>query len=502
MNGRWIGWAICVAATALGLVLRLWDLDRFSPWFDEMLCIFQSERLGPLVDGSALSNNPPLFYILLHFWGLASRSAWFLRLLPALAGAAAVPLLFVLGRRLAGNWAGGAAAALLAVSPLHIYYSQEIKMYSLAGTLYVLGLIITHRLLTKPGLGFAAALGGVWAVMLYTHYYLFMAVFIMNAAVLAGLGRRAFRWLIMADLTALVLFAPWLHVYFGRHLDLTIGYVSAWIPRPEVQHIFYTFKNFLIGFHADNGVYWSAVMIGAPLLVAGVVGALHLPRKDAAVLLVGAFTAQPAIFLISQVRPLYLDRYFLFTLPLFLLVIATGLRELPRMGRWACLAGLMLLALITLPAVYSSKIPYPRHIPGEPERLQIREAVDFLRQTMATDDLLFHISRRTNLSFEFEWPERGEQHLWAPWVYAKFPRPEQWFHSELIPELIQDHVNEGDRAWVVLVNWPDDPNDPLIIAVRKWLEERAILLRRESRFTPMLLEYYQFGPMTEQGRAD
>src|SRR6185312_1527604 len=54
-----------------------------------------------------------------------------LRFLPALFGALGIPVVYAVGRRLVGERAALFAAALLAVSPLHVYYSQFARYWSL-----------------------------------------------------------------------------------------------------------------------------------------------------------------------------------------------------------------------------------------------------------------------------------------------------------------------------------------------------------------------------------
>jgi 4-amino-4-deoxy-L-arabinose transferase-like glycosyltransferase len=122
-----------LGATALALGLRLYHFQQRLPWMDEVQTRLYAD--GPLLwplqralAGPPLT-NPPLYFALmklLRYCGLES-----LRLPSVVFGAAAVPLLFVVGRRLAGGRVGLWAAALLAISPLHVRYSQEARCYAL-----------------------------------------------------------------------------------------------------------------------------------------------------------------------------------------------------------------------------------------------------------------------------------------------------------------------------------------------------------------------------------
>ena len=73
-------------------------------------------------------NTPPLWYVL--EWAITrvlGTGAVALRLLSALAGIATVPVAWAIGRELAGRRAAMACAALVAVNPLFVWYSQEAR---------------------------------------------------------------------------------------------------------------------------------------------------------------------------------------------------------------------------------------------------------------------------------------------------------------------------------------------------------------------------------------
>lgn len=129
---RWT-W-IAVGVIAVGCAIRFWDLGGKSLWFDEALSLEDSTSLTTKF-GSGF--HPPLFYYALHAWArLAGQSDAVLRLIAAVPGAITVGVVFLAGRRLFSARAGAFAAAVLAVSSLHVEYSQEVRMYALA-TLFV-----------------------------------------------------------------------------------------------------------------------------------------------------------------------------------------------------------------------------------------------------------------------------------------------------------------------------------------------------------------------------
>src|SRR3990167_9512842 len=125
---------ILIGIILLGLFLRLFILSqRGSLWFDEAFSVHFAEMpLKQMLHYLRFENNPPLYFVLLHFWmKLFGNTEVVVRLLSMLFGIAAIPLIYMIGRRLYSQTAGIFAAFLLALSPFQVFYSTETRMYSL-----------------------------------------------------------------------------------------------------------------------------------------------------------------------------------------------------------------------------------------------------------------------------------------------------------------------------------------------------------------------------------
>ncbi len=125
---------VLVLIIAAGAGLRLFRLGQKSLWVDEAIsCALASTGHDPV-------ELPPLYFRLLGLtMELAgSEEEWALRLLSALCGIAAIPLVFLLGREADDRWTGAAAALILALSPYHVQISQEARNYALLSLLALL----------------------------------------------------------------------------------------------------------------------------------------------------------------------------------------------------------------------------------------------------------------------------------------------------------------------------------------------------------------------------
>ena len=114
-------------------------------WWDEGYSVyFATEPLAQMLRLTAQDIHPPLYYALLHLWLVAfgSASPLFLRLFSVLIGLLCLPAIWWLARLLYPSRARVAlwALLLLALSPIHIFYSQEVRMYGLE---MLLGMVST-----------------------------------------------------------------------------------------------------------------------------------------------------------------------------------------------------------------------------------------------------------------------------------------------------------------------------------------------------------------------
>ncbi len=141
----------------LASLLRVLYLGIQPLWWDEGYSVwFATHPLSEMVALTAQDIHPPLYYALLHGWiGLFGAGPVVLRLLSVLVGVLAVPAVYLCGRRMLGPRGALLAAFLLAINPLHVYYSQEVRMY---GSVALLGIgvlalgwriLISHSLLQQ-----------------------------------------------------------------------------------------------------------------------------------------------------------------------------------------------------------------------------------------------------------------------------------------------------------------------------------------------------------------
>lgn len=134
------GRVLLIFTTVLATLFRLHELGVKSLWNDEIISVGIAERpLGEILRARLrigateelidrlYTNNPPLHLLILHVVNAVSQQDFAYRLPFALAGIAAIPVTYRLIQRLFRPDVAFPVAMLVAVSPLHISYSQEAR---------------------------------------------------------------------------------------------------------------------------------------------------------------------------------------------------------------------------------------------------------------------------------------------------------------------------------------------------------------------------------------
>ncbi|HZD42670.1 MAG TPA: glycosyltransferase family 39 protein, partial [Methanomicrobiales archaeon] len=173
-----------------GGALRFYHLDFNSIWLDEAATLnFARQSLLGIWQSTAQGEfNPPLFNWMEHFMLVFGQSELVLRFIPALLGVLTIPVFYGIGKEFMDRDVGIIAAALLAFSPFHLFYSQDARAY--AAVLFFFSVSFLFFLIAmRTHEARSWALFGVFsALAFWTHFYVFIPVgLLIGYALLQGL---------------------------------------------------------------------------------------------------------------------------------------------------------------------------------------------------------------------------------------------------------------------------------------------------------------------------
>jgi 4-amino-4-deoxy-L-arabinose transferase-like glycosyltransferase len=333
----------------------------------------------------------------------------FLRPPSALLGIVSLPLTYGLARQLTSKPVALGALFVLAISPLHIWYSQEARMYMPLFVASVLNTLVLLQALERGKFLWWALYAGTMALGVFLHIFM-----VLNGLVhfvwLLLCHRRALLRLVATGIAAAILAAPvmmqWVEV-FTRQLNPSTSPAGARIAAGdrvgfELAAVPYTFFTYgaglslgpsITGLHTHRGLAYlfqflpSIATVGVVFGGLLVLGLCALPRPGSWsawwLCLLGLSVPIAGVAVFTVVGDFsYNVRYTLIAYPYFCLLAGAGCVVLAQRSRWAIT--LAVLALAGLAAVSLANYF------GNPEYAKddVRAAVALWRSASTDEPLL------------------------------------------------------------------------------------------------------------------
>lgn len=371
-TGRGLNLLLLVVVLGVAALVRFQGLGRTSLWYDEAVSWSQSRgSLAELLSSVATDNYPPLHNMVLWLaMPLFGDGEAALRLPSAVFGLLAVLLMYLLGKMICDRWAGLLAAALLALSPFHIWYSTEARMYALLATTGLAFLLAVLSVLRKPGGTALLVLALSGTLFLYSHIYAlpgFASVGLVCACFATGdFFRRerlrtsnAFLACAAMSVSALA-FLPWLLILAGR--ARSVAKEGFWIAYPDLPFL----KTMVFNIAGSFAFFLLVITLASAGLVAAMISKQASEhgsaRADSSrhIPVCAAYTIGPpalAYLYSVLVQPILFDRYLIAAWPgLLLLASVAARRLLPRIGTITLLATALVLTFPELKFTLREKI--------------------------------------------------------------------------------------------------------------------------------------------------
>lgn len=317
---------------------------------------------------------------------------WALRLFPFLAGIASVFLFKALAERCLDRFGATLALALFAVSPMVMWYSVQVKQYSVDVAI-ACGLLLVARECEVRGVSVRTALSlaaaGLVAIP-FSHPAVFTlggaGAVLVGAAIRSG-DRRAVRLLAAVGATWGAAFAA-LYVLFLRQLGSNAYLLDYWAPNlmpfpPRRIAELRWFPTTFFGMFVDPAGFELAAALAAFLFVVGIV---HLAGRDRTLLGMLALPILLALAASAAHEYPFGRRLILFLVPALVLLIAAGASRLREAtAKAAAWVAPIALALLLFEPVFAEA-----HALVRPRRHEdMRPAVVYLKEHWRPDDTLY-----------------------------------------------------------------------------------------------------------------
>jgi len=334
-----IPWLILGAITLVALVLRLIGLNK-GLWWDEIFFLIGTLRhpLGEILTVFTGDTQHPLYSVMARLClVLFGEEPWSLRLPAVLFGVASVPALYLLAAKVTSRAEALVAAAFLAVSYHHIWFSQNARGYTVLAFFAIVSALFLLEGIRSQKMGPFIAYAVAASLGIYTHItmvFLVAAHFLICAGWLiseARKGKSPVRWqpalvgFVLAGVLTAAMYAPIMTqvLHFFAHHPSSMKAVST--PKWAVAE---TLRGLSLGLGT------TGVLMGAALVV--LCGLWSYWRESR--LVFALFVLPVLVTAMGAVagRGTMYPRFYFFLIGYGVLILVRGIFYLPRLivDRW------------------------------------------------------------------------------------------------------------------------------------------------------------------------
>lgn len=489
LPGIWVALTIALIA----FLVRLPGLEK-SLNSDEIYSLRIAEKSvsAIIVDTPIQDSHPPFYYILLHFWMMASRHEGWLRLPSVIFSSALVFVAYAIGRDAAGETFGLLTGLAMALSSSSSATSQLVRNYACYALLINLSLLWLARALdshkTSDWLKHIVAT----ILAIYTFYFSLLVILLNNVFILLFHPKKCLtRPWILSQVVIFFCFLP-LAVSF-LHQAASVNQVSAsdnqsiTLATALKNHVYIALANL-------PGIDYRLVLPPLPVLkivwpltlcLIALKSTVAFLKENPPILglcLVHVFGIFPLALLLQRANLLFVHRYyFAYVIPWLFIFILAGACGAYKKTKWACAAiGILLCSnLMGLADLYAT--------PSE----EFRAATAYIDQLADDDDLVCTVADFVADCYQF-YSDRSLETVGLP---RDIPGTtgDMTMHDDGVSVVLSDLFNEHDSVWMMYSHVMRGPMDRGKDKAREILMQNGFRLDRElsRRFPGVEVELFR-----------
>ncbi|MHC1576599.1 MAG: glycosyltransferase family 39 protein [Methanosarcinaceae archaeon] len=316
----------------IGAYLRLHNLGAQSIWLDEASTYYMSygESISEVWAHALADRHPPLHFMIINFVSTFTSSEFALRLPSAIFGILTIPVIYKTGEAIFGRKEGLISAFILSISIIHIFYSQESRMYAQMVLFALMSLYFIYMASKEnknwQWIGFVASA----ALGFYSFYYTIFMIIpeLMFYCIIQLKGSFHARRLVLSDtknirsflisMLALVLVvSPVLIPFIKQSISRTAG-VPTWGMGQSLDF----FNTILMQYSTYSNTSYILALI---FFVGFLVSILKQDEHEKTMLMALLIFVPLVISYVLAAKMPFSPRYLLFILPIYIIMISRGI---------------------------------------------------------------------------------------------------------------------------------------------------------------------------------
>lgn len=339
---------IVILFVVISLFVSVYMLFQQSIRLDEAQSLWVATKTIPgIIEYLSKDVQTPLYHVILHFWLMVfGNNIVAARALSFIFFILSMPILYILARQSTNRTVSLLTVALYSLSPFIIWYSFEARTYSLLTLVtcfahyYFLKMIRTNGEKGDVGYFFSVLIG------LFTHYFFFFVIFSQFFYLIVwymkkkkeqaqeiysiSKNKNVLNNFFVPVIIAVCIFIPWVLYFLLRG---AASETQPLIDNPSIYSLLQTIVNFLFGFQSTSiqsllVALWPLSLV--PIFLIFSKREVDAPFENIRYFLIMTILPIALVFLISFVKPVYLVRYLIFTIPSFFLLFSWILFHISR----------------------------------------------------------------------------------------------------------------------------------------------------------------------------
>lgn len=435
-------------------ILKMRKLTVMSLWHDESFsALLVQYNLNEMIKRIILDVHPPLYYLMLRAWSfIFTNSLFSIRMFSVLFGALSVIALYFFAERAFKNRKlAFITSTLLALSSFQIQYDIEARMYTLGAFFLIISSYFLIRALEEKKWLWWILYSLSAVASIYTHYYaifwiLAQAIFF-TGLIIKQSGINPLKWLKnktflmgkVSYLLSVILFLPWIGPFLSQLKQVSDAY---WIPPMNIWSIPNTFLSMTIGTSTDPSQFPHFLIAIMIFVLCAVIfffkSQMNQEKWFIFLLLILPFLFS---FLLSLKTSIYLDRYFIFALPFYIVFLSVVFFSIKKKH---IKNGVIVLAILGTAISFPTRWSFFKI----EKRPGMAAAAQLINKEVEVGDKIFVGSSFVFFTFKYYNQTQIKPLLYAPDTLYHFSGTAILDEEEIISDF-HEAVEKNDVVWII-----------------------------------------------------
>lgn len=232
LNTRYRRIAFLILLIIVGYLLRLhlmWGEDyNWDEWLH--INIASGASIAKVLEYSRYETHPPLGHLIRHFWMMMGEGTLYQRHLATVFGLSCIPVIYLLGKEIAGRTTGMISAIIFTFAHHAILLSAVVRNYSMASFFALLAMLFLFHYLRKYKLRYLLLFGTFAAFSCLTLYLSALLFFTLTVSIMGALAlSKNYRQAVSIGAISLIAVLPTLICYFDQY-----PYFAPYVERSHI----------------------------------------------------------------------------------------------------------------------------------------------------------------------------------------------------------------------------------------------------------------------------